>query len=417
MQSITAKQTNRPGAVAPFVALMLIPLLAMVAFGVDVGWIVLAQSDLQDAADAAALAGAGQLMNGYVQYNLPNQTNQATILSTATSNASTYAKNFAGYNSAGGVSSLTLRDADIEYGFMDASGTYTPQPTYKGYPNTVRVTMRLDSLANNPLKLFFGPVLGVSTESLTATASATIYTANITNFQQNGFNAGLLPMTLDINAWNNYLSTGQSSDGAIHANAGAYGSSGAPQMQIYPSPNLAPGNFGMLSLDNSSNDANSIRTWITSGLSAPDLQTLQNDKLLPLPSTNPKLWDWKGAPGFKASDLNTLTGGGTFLLPLFEPVVGTGIAYQQVDSKTAYQSSDKSSGSASVGNGGTGQNAYYNIYKFVGVIITQVDKSSDLYVQPYAVLDPAAVFDTTTVTPAGTTQQVITTFTTPKLSR
>ena len=100
-------------------------------------------------------------MNGFVQYSLPGQTLQSTILITAETSAKTYAKNFASYNTAGGVSSLTLEDADIQFGFTDASNKYTPAPTYTGFPNTVKVTMRLDSSANGSLKLFFAPIFGL----------------------------------------------------------------------------------------------------------------------------------------------------------------------------------------------------------------------------------------------------------------
>ena len=59
---------HRRGAVAPLAAILLVPLLGMVAFAVDSGWMVLARSDLQNAADAAALAGAQQL-TGQQQLN------------------------------------------------------------------------------------------------------------------------------------------------------------------------------------------------------------------------------------------------------------------------------------------------------------------------------------------------------------
>jgi len=38
----------------------------------------------------------------------------------------------------------------------------------------------------------------------------------VIDYQHKIVNAGLLPMTLDVNAWNNYLLTGQSSDGLLH---------------------------------------------------------------------------------------------------------------------------------------------------------------------------------------------------------
>ena len=150
----------RRGAVVPLIALMLVPFTGLVAFAIDIAWIVQSRSDLQSAADAAALAGAEQLMNGYVQYSLPGQTLKTSILTTAETSAKTYAKNFASYNTAGGVSSLTLNDADIEFGYTDASNNYTAAPGYTGYPNTIKVTMRLDSSANGSLKLFFAPIFG-----------------------------------------------------------------------------------------------------------------------------------------------------------------------------------------------------------------------------------------------------------------
>ena len=188
-------------------------------------------------------------------------------------------------------------------------------------------------------------------------------------------------------------------------------------MQIYPSPNIAPGNFGMLSLNDSSNASSDISNWITNGLSSTDLANLDNAGLLPLQSPNPGLWDWKGAPGFKSSDLNSLPVNQTFLMAVFEPVVGTPGSTYEAAPGTVYQATDKSSGDADVGDGGVGQNAYYNLVKFVAVQITTLDKSQDAYAQPAAMLVPSAQYDPSTVVPAGTTSTLTTTFTTPKLTQ
>src|SRR5207302_1875728 len=123
------------------------------AFSVDVGWMVVVKTELQNAADAAALAGAEQLQPGYVQYNLPSQsgTNKAAILTASKTTASTWAKNFAGYNRGGNVS-LTLLDSDIDYGFTDTSGTYTSQASgsypANTFPNTIKVKVRRYGTAN-----------------------------------------------------------------------------------------------------------------------------------------------------------------------------------------------------------------------------------------------------------------------------
>ena len=52
------RSTRRRGAVAPLCALLIVPLLGMCAYSIDVGYIIVCHTDLQNAADAAALAGA-----------------------------------------------------------------------------------------------------------------------------------------------------------------------------------------------------------------------------------------------------------------------------------------------------------------------------------------------------------------------
>lgn len=52
---------NQQGAVAPFVAIMLLLLVVIVALVVDIGHVINAKNQLQQAVDASALAGAGQL--------------------------------------------------------------------------------------------------------------------------------------------------------------------------------------------------------------------------------------------------------------------------------------------------------------------------------------------------------------------
>src|SRR5437763_8106504 len=136
-----ARPPERRGAIAPLAAILTVFLLGMVAFAVDVSWIALTSSQLQNDADAAALAGVQQPMGNYALYVAPGQTpaNKAALLDAAMSQARATAKQYAKANSAGGVGSLALLDADVEFGFRDAKGKYTPYPTDPGYPNTVKL--------------------------------------------------------------------------------------------------------------------------------------------------------------------------------------------------------------------------------------------------------------------------------------
>src|SRR5712691_5890199 len=115
----------RRGVVIPLFALLLIFLLAMLAFSIDAGYMVLVKTDLQSTADAAALAGAEKLQELYVQYNMPGQLTQSTILATAIGNTTgspmATAQKFAALNKAGNVS-ITLLDQDVHFGFTDAKG-------------------------------------------------------------------------------------------------------------------------------------------------------------------------------------------------------------------------------------------------------------------------------------------------------
>src|SRR5919109_658916 len=100
---------RRKGAIVPLFAILLVPLMGMLAFSIDIGYIALVATDLQTAADAAVLAGAEKLQQLYVQYNTPGQLNKSMILRTATTNTGGWnspvytAEKFASYNRAGNV--------------------------------------------------------------------------------------------------------------------------------------------------------------------------------------------------------------------------------------------------------------------------------------------------------------------------
>ena len=135
----------RRGAMIPLFAVLLIPLLAMLAFSIDAGWMVLTRTDLQNTADAAALAGAERLQEMWVQYYSPGQPAQATILTDALTNSGPdspmgTAEKFAVLNKAGGVN-ITLLDRDVTFGFTDAQGNYTSH-YLGGFPNTIQVIVR-----------------------------------------------------------------------------------------------------------------------------------------------------------------------------------------------------------------------------------------------------------------------------------
>src|SRR6476660_4204450 len=77
--------TRRKGAIVPLTALLMTFIVGLMAFAIDLGYVASVEGELQNAADAAALAGAEQLQNLYVQYYAPGQTNQQQVYNLATS--------------------------------------------------------------------------------------------------------------------------------------------------------------------------------------------------------------------------------------------------------------------------------------------------------------------------------------------
>ncbi len=384
MKRLSKNKPCRRGAVGVLVPILLPLFLGLMALVIDVGWMYLTKAELGQAADSAALAGASQLANGYVSYSIPGQNQKCTILAASQANVASFSTNFAAENSAGGVRSLVLNNADIHYGFTDSKGNYTSP--CNGYPNTVKVLMRRDASANGPLGLFLAEIFGMSNTTMTASAAATAAGGTIVSFNPNlGVNGLLLPVTLDVNEWNQFLATGKSPDGNVYSAA-----NGAPQIQVYPSPGNAPGNFGLVCPGSPSNSASQYSSWVSNGPTSADLQYLQNNGLVPVSSSAPQ--SWKGSPGLKSSLSSDFAGamGQPRLLPVFQPV-----------STSPYQAAS-----------GNGSNASYQIVGFVGVTITQASgngNNMNISIQPTAVADPTAIYDPTTIAPLGTTSNVMTT--------
>jgi hypothetical protein len=142
-------EADRRAAITVLAAFMMIMMLGFVAFGVDVGYMMLVKTQLQVAADSAAMA-AGANMAG---------TNTQMV---------TAAQTFAGYHKAGG-SKVNLNTSDIQYGLWDSTArTFTPSAVAG---NAIKVTTRRDSSTGSN-NTFFGRIFGVNSFNATASAVA-----------------------------------------------------------------------------------------------------------------------------------------------------------------------------------------------------------------------------------------------------
>jgi Putative Tad-like Flp pilus-assembly len=132
-------------------ALLMILMVGMIAFAMDIGYVVLVRSQLQTAADSAAMAAAA------VMGNEPGM-------------AVKTARQYAAYHTAGGES-VQLSDSDVELGIWDTE-TRSFVPLNQA-ANAVRVTARRDAGSGGEAPLFFARIFGHESFSMSASAVAT----------------------------------------------------------------------------------------------------------------------------------------------------------------------------------------------------------------------------------------------------
>jgi hypothetical protein len=158
-------RSNR-GAVSIFVAVVLLSLIGMASFAIDIGYIAVTKSELQNAADSAALAAVRRLAKYY-------EDNELLDLNEVKSAAKGVVG--IGKNTAGGKT-IGILDGDIEINKWDGSqflaSSVPPQP------DAVRVTVRRDNQSNGPLNTLFARILGIDEIELSTYAIAALTNTN-----------------------------------------------------------------------------------------------------------------------------------------------------------------------------------------------------------------------------------------------
>lgn len=138
-------RNKRYGAILILAAVLMVPMMAMLAFSIDAGYILVAQTDLQRAVDAGALAGAGTIAEG-------------------TDAADSAVRRFIMANSVAGQD-VRNEDIEVETGHWDDErGVFVPATVL---PSAIRAR----ATARN-LPYFFGRVFGHDRFDLTGEAIA-----------------------------------------------------------------------------------------------------------------------------------------------------------------------------------------------------------------------------------------------------
>jgi len=192
MNDVTATPSVGParqrGSVALFFLLFLIPLLSFGALAIDIAWVVTVNNQLQNAADAAALAGADAMMSpsgGAVNW----------------SQAAPAANGVIAQNSAAGAA---LSTGTVTAGYWNVTRTpasmqpTTITPGQYDVPAVQVTVSRAPGVNGGSIPLLLGGLLGIPGASDSATAVAVLAAPG-------GVGAGgLFPIAIDQCVYNQY---------------------------------------------------------------------------------------------------------------------------------------------------------------------------------------------------------------------
>jgi len=300
------RQHQRRGAIAVLAALLMTFLIGMVAFAIDYGYLVKVRTDLQRAADAAALAAVQDLVPAANGWQDLCRT-RATALAYAQRNLND--------------TSFRIADTDLEIGWFDPETIYshvtlftvatsaTGWPSSTGTLDAVRVTLRRDGESNPLVPLFFARVLGSRQCDVVASATAVLQKAEI---MVPG--ADVLPFATPVDLWNS-LHEGQMwtgyADGRLKDSLGR----------------IVPGNWGTLDIGPVDNSTSALCEQIRNGLSQSDIDSLSAQNRITDNSQitcSEPMW-LNGDPGFSEGIKSAVSAihGQKRLIPLYDQLGGS----------------------------------------------------------------------------------------------
>jgi Flp pilus assembly protein TadG len=164
------KLRENSGVTAVIVALSIFALLGFGALAVDLGYVMVAKNELQNAADAAALAGAGELSSIYAAKTPP-----LTLNSGEQSQINTVASAIRLNNQAYGQDPNVV-SSDIIIGYWDTNdNTFASAAPHDRVPNAVQVTARPSNGGTiGSVTTFFASIFGISNVAVAATSTASL---------------------------------------------------------------------------------------------------------------------------------------------------------------------------------------------------------------------------------------------------
>lgn len=370
----------RWGGIAVLSAVVMVVVIGFVALAVDVGFMAQTKSQMQGAADGAALAAGLDMPNGW---GTGKTLSADQVRSSAGSAAQTVAKTYRlGEQAAAYLD--TTRDLRFGQRTKTTNGAWVESWGTSPY-NLVEVTIRRDqplsgdtaTRGDQKIPMFFAPVLSQSQKSASLTAKATATLSPGNGFYippGSGSMCPLLPIAMDEITWNNLINNGAGSDNFSYSNGTVTsGSDGIKEVSLYPdgNGNLPSGNRGTVDIGSSSNSTADLARQILHGPNEADLAYFGGKVQIPASGLLALNGDTGLSAGIK-DELATIIGQPR-AIPVFRSVSGPG------------------------------NNATFQICKFVGIRILYV-KLSGSPSQKQVIIQPAPVYSGTIVSTPGAMQ-------------
>lgn len=368
--SWTNSLDRRRGNIIVLSAIAMTMIVGFTALTVDVGFMMQTRTQMQAASDGAVLAAALEMPNGWGSGK--SQTSEQ-VASSAKSAAQSVAGTYRVGEKSGAYVDPT-RDLRFGQRTKNAQGQWTE--TWNATPyNMVELTVRRDqpvqgstaTRADQALPLSFASVFGSKFASITTKATAVLAPGGGFSIPPgSSITCPLLPLTLDETSWDALINNGTGSDNYKYNSNGTVtsGSDGIKEISLYPvgTATLPPGNRGTVDIGPANNSTADLSRQIRFGPNAADLAYFGGKVEIPASGTLALNGDTGLSAGIK-DDLAAIIGKPR-AIPIFRSVSGPG------------------------------NNATYQIVKFVGIRILFVRLTGSPS-QKTVIVQPAPVFDGT----------------------
>ena len=355
--ALSREARRRRGAAIILAAFLMGVLVSMLALSIDIGYIAASKAEARRTADAAALAGAWQMVD------TASQNGNTCELTAEVNNA---ANNMAHMNLVcNSAPSLSIegQETDIAIGYLSSLESSATLSTDSNNPyRAVRARIRKNEASNGQVPLFFAKFFGQNGRDMIveSTAATAMQIKGFNSPASGAANLNLLPFALDEQTWIALLNgSGTDNYGFTASNSSVNsGTDGTNEVNLYPQGTGSPGNRGTVDIGNSNNSTADLSRQITSGISTQDLYGLGK----PLVLNDNGSMTLNGDTGISAGVKDELASiiGQTRIIPVFSTVCGNG------------------------------NNATYTIVRWVGVRIMDVKLTGSMS-SKYLIVQPASV--------------------------